>query len=140
MKALSIQQPWATAIIHFGKDIENRTWRTKYRGRFLVHASKGVDLEAPLWVWELYIKKYVGRGYNSAKHRPSGNTIPIYHQSIGGIIGSVNLSDCVDSSDSKWYSPHPEKQIYGFVLDKPEPMDFIPYKGKLSFFEVENIC
>ncbi|NBF09766.1 ASCH domain-containing protein [Pseudomonas sp. Fl4BN1] len=42
MKALSIRQPWAWLIIHGGKDVENRSWHTKYRGRFLVHASKGM--------------------------------------------------------------------------------------------------
>jgi len=43
MKALSIRQPWAWLIIHGGKDIENRTWLTKYRGRILVHASQGMS-------------------------------------------------------------------------------------------------
>ena len=42
MKALSIRQPWAWLIIHAGKDVENRTWCTNYRGRFLVHAAKGM--------------------------------------------------------------------------------------------------
>ena len=28
MKALTIKQPWAWAIIHAGKDIENRDWVT----------------------------------------------------------------------------------------------------------------
>ena len=43
MKALTIKQPWAYLIIHGGKDIENRTWRTKYRGRILIHAAKADD-------------------------------------------------------------------------------------------------
>ena len=42
MKALSIRQPWAHLILHGGKDIENRDWRTSVRGRVLVHASKGM--------------------------------------------------------------------------------------------------
>lgn len=42
MKALSIRQPWAWLIVHGGKDIENRSWHTKFRGRFLVHAAKGM--------------------------------------------------------------------------------------------------
>ena len=73
MKALSIKQPWAWLIIHGGKDIENRSWHTKLRGRFLVHASKGMtkfamdDLER------------------------------------GGIIGSVELVDSANSHDSPWY-------------------------------------
>jgi hypothetical protein len=40
--ALSIRQPWAWLILHAGKDIENRDWPTKYRGPFLIHASKGM--------------------------------------------------------------------------------------------------
>ena len=42
MKALSIRQPWAWLIVHGRKDIENRSWRTKFRGRFLVHAAQGM--------------------------------------------------------------------------------------------------
>src|SRR3990167_9411398 len=42
MKALSIRQPWAWLILHAGKDIENRGWPTSFRGRFLIHASKGM--------------------------------------------------------------------------------------------------
>ncbi|MCC7374294.1 MAG: hypothetical protein IT581_06545 [Verrucomicrobiales bacterium] len=40
--AISVRQPSAWMIIHAGKDIENRTWRTKFRGRVLVHAAKGM--------------------------------------------------------------------------------------------------
>jgi hypothetical protein len=42
MKALSIRQPWAWLIVKGYKDIENRTWATKLRGRVFVHASKGM--------------------------------------------------------------------------------------------------
>ena len=42
MLALSIRQPWAWLIVHGWKDIENRTWRTRVRGRFLIHAAKGM--------------------------------------------------------------------------------------------------
>jgi len=28
MKAITIKQPWAWAIVFAGKDIENRSWRT----------------------------------------------------------------------------------------------------------------
>ena len=42
MLALSIRQPWAWLILNGGKDIENRSWPTKVRGRVLVHASIGM--------------------------------------------------------------------------------------------------
>lgn len=40
--ALSIRQPWATAVVDFGKFIENRTRPTKYRGPLWVHASRAI--------------------------------------------------------------------------------------------------
>lgn len=40
MKALTVQQPWATAIFR-GKDIENRTQLWTYRGPLAIHASGG---------------------------------------------------------------------------------------------------
>jgi hypothetical protein len=37
---LSIRQPWAWLVAHGWKNIENRTWPTGFRGRFLIHAAK----------------------------------------------------------------------------------------------------
>lgn len=39
MKTLSVRESWAYYIVAGLKDIENRTWRTDYRGPLLVHAS-----------------------------------------------------------------------------------------------------
>ena len=38
-KGISIAQPWAAAIAFAGKEIENRSWRTHYRGPLAIHAS-----------------------------------------------------------------------------------------------------
>jgi predicted transcriptional regulator len=40
MKVLSIKEPWASMILNGKKTIETRTWKTKYRGRILLHASR----------------------------------------------------------------------------------------------------
>lgn len=40
-KALTVKQPWAWAIIHGGKDVENRSKPTKHRGQLYIHAGKG---------------------------------------------------------------------------------------------------
>ncbi len=37
---LSIRQPWAWLIVNGYKDIENRTWSTRFRGKVLIHAGK----------------------------------------------------------------------------------------------------
>lgn len=113
MKALSIQQPWAYAILFLGKDIENRGWKTNYRGRFLIHASRTYDKYADDWFAMKGIK------------------IPT-ELDAGGIVGSVEIIDCVESSDSEWFFGR-----YGFVLRKPIVLPFMPALGRLGFFEVE---
>jgi hypothetical protein len=40
-KALTVKQPWAWAIIHGDKDVENRSRPTKHRGRLYIHAGLG---------------------------------------------------------------------------------------------------
>jgi hypothetical protein len=123
MKALSIRQPWAWLIIHGGKDIENRSWHTKHRGRFLVHASKGCTRSEWAEAVSFALRAEL------IKHPADVPTIDALQ--FGGFIGSVELIDSVDASESPWYMG--EK---GFVLRDPQPMQFVPYKGRLNFFEV----
>jgi hypothetical protein len=38
--AISLRQPWASAVTDFGKDVENRNrWPFKHRGPLIIHAS-----------------------------------------------------------------------------------------------------
>ncbi len=121
MKALSIRQPWAWQIIYGGKDIENRTWHTKFRGRFLVHAAQGMTRH----------EMREANRFCMLRNLP----IPMELASLqrGGIIGSVELVDSVDTSDSDWYMG-----AKGFVLRDPRPLPFVPMKGRLGFFEVPD--
>jgi hypothetical protein len=36
LTVLTVRQPWASAIIFAGKDVENRSWAASYRGRLLI--------------------------------------------------------------------------------------------------------
>ena len=45
-KCLSLKQPYAELLVSGKKTIELRSWDTKFRGEFLVHASKKIDKEA----------------------------------------------------------------------------------------------
>ncbi len=119
MKALSIRQPWAWMILHAGKDIENRERPTRFRGRVLIHASKGMTANE-------YERAYTFAVRIGVHHRP-----PIAKcLSFGGIIGSVEIVDCVTHSDSPWFMG-----TYGFVLRNPVVLPFRPYRGALGFFE-----
>lgn len=113
MKALSIRQPWAWAILNAGKDIENRSWRTKFRGRLVVHAAKTFD-EA---------------GYLELLDR--GIKLPDRKDFVrGAIVGTVDVVDVVEDSASPWF-----KGPVGFVLKNPQSIAHpIPLAGKLSLF------
>lgn len=119
MMTLSIRQPWAWLILNAGKDIENRDWRTDRRGRFLIHAGKGMTRdeyesgESMLWL------------------DPGVQLPPFEALERGGIVGSVELVDCVTDSESEWFFGK-----YGFVLREPKILPFMPYRGQLGFFEV----
>lgn len=115
MKALSIQQPWAWLIVNGYKRIENRSWRTSFRGPVLIHAGKTVDKEGIQYVT-----------------RECGFTLPQLDR--GGIVGKGIITDCVSQSDSFWFVGP-----YGFVLEDPQPLPFVPLRGQLGFFEVSQV-
>lgn len=46
VRGLTVRQPWASAIAHLDKRIENRTRCTNYTGWLLIHAAKRVDATA----------------------------------------------------------------------------------------------
>lgn len=118
MKALSIRQPWAWLIVHGGKDVENRTWQTQIRGRFLVHASQGMSRQEYFEAAEFA--------------RSRGVTLPAFDALVrGGIIGSVELYDCALYSPSPWYMGE-----VAWALRDPMPLPFTPMKGRLRFFNV----
>lgn len=47
---LSIQQPWAWAVMEGLKDVENRTWERQYRGDLWIHASGTYDKAGERWI------------------------------------------------------------------------------------------
>lgn len=116
-KALSIRQPWAWLIVTGKKDVENRSWTTSYRGRFLVHAGRSFDAAGYRW---LRTKKVADLPEPSAFDR-------------GGIVGQAEIVDCVARHPSHWFSGP-----YGFVLRNARPLPFRPQPGRLGFFEVDD--
>lgn len=76
MKALSVCQPSSWAIVAGHKDIENRSWPTKFRGRLLIHATQEFDPEVADWMTRL-------------RKIEIPDVVP-----HGAIIGSVEVYDC----------------------------------------------
>ncbi len=127
MKAISIRQPWAWLIVHGGKDIENRTWPTRYRGPVLIHAAKGMTREE----WEDAWTFAQGTGA-SPKAIAAGITRDTIDR--GGFVGMADLTDCVpwERRVSRWHIAH----CFGFKLDNVRPIPFTPYTGALGLFDV----
>lgn len=122
MKALSIRQPWAWLILNAGKDIENRDWPTSFRGRFLIHASKGMTRDE------------YENGLLTLEDIDSRIQLPPFEKlERGGIVGTAMLTACVRQSESPWFFG-----IYGFELRDVMPLPFRPYRGALGFFEASD--
>jgi hypothetical protein len=119
MKALSIQQPWAGLVAAGLKDIENRTWSTRYRGPVLVHAGKKVDDIAML---DIKVGLHPAKGVRA--DLAISDSFP-----TGGIIGICDIVDCVVRHDSDWF-----QGPYGFVIANARAIPFQPCKGMLGFF------
>lgn len=134
MKALSIRQPWAWLIAHGIKTVENRTWKTEFRGRFFIHASEKFDMTGKNYA---EFKRELEQG---AREDGIDLTLPVSPSDFekGGIVGAVDLVDCVteceDEYDCLWHVPG----NYAFLLDNAEPLPFRPMKGKLHFFEINE--
>lgn len=134
MKTLSIKQPWAWSIAHGFKPVENRTWRTRYRGDILIHAGQRVDWDGVKWINE---------------HFPE-ITLPTFAVGIntGGIVGRARLVDCITLAaglldkhenrptawihDSPWFFGP-----YGLVMADSMPLPFFRVQGRLGLYNTD---
>jgi hypothetical protein len=119
VKALSIRPHWAYAILHFGKDIENRSWTTSYRGPLLIHAGQKLTRAELEHLQEIA--------------EEDGQPVPERDDVLaGGIVGQVVLVDVVTRSRSPWFGGQ-----YGWVLARQRRLRFVPLKGRLGLFDVD---
>jgi len=125
MKALSIKQPWAHLIVSGRKTIELRSWNTKFRGTFLIHASLNPDRSA-LKFFNIS-ERDVLRGH---------------------LIGIASLKDVKIYRTKDEFLRDNEKHlsinvpkkwpVYGFILSSVKKICPLPFKGRLGFFNVEE--
>lgn len=121
---LSIQQPWAWLILFGGKDVENRSWPTKYRGKFYIHASRKFDHESYDDIIDL---KSIYLSPEMSFPKP-----PQFPR--GGIVGIVELVDCIRKAESKWA----DSNSWNFILKNAQEIDFCPLRGELGFFNLNG--
>ena len=116
MKALSLKQPWAELIMMGKKTVETRTWSTKFRGKFYIHASKTPD--------------------KKAMQRFGFSELP-----AGFVVGVAELADVIEYNKKSWQKENrscagwmPYRK-YGPVLKNVRRIKPISAKGKLGFWD-----
>lgn len=131
MRALTVRQPWAWAIIHGGKNIENRTWQTKHRGDLAIHTAQQVDTagvavvaelsEPPLFPWPTDV-----------------NPTAVF----GAVIGVVALDD-VHHADDCWNGKShcsfwAEPGVFHWEVRPLLTCDPYPIKGMLGLWALPD--
>ena len=117
MKVLSLKQPFAELIVSGRKTIELRNWYTKFRGDFLIHASKNPDKDA--------MKKF---GFTD---------LP-----LGFIVGKSKLIGVKEYKNEEEHKKDNDKHLadsswgkFGFILEDSERIEPVAAKGMLGFWE-----
>jgi hypothetical protein len=144
-KCLSIRQPWAWLLTHpeevaacglEPKIIENRAWKTHYRGPLLLHAGMTLDtacfdrhsgrLLPDSWRW-----KFGAAGARLAQMMPQRRG----DYATGSLVGFAQLVDVVEHSFSPWFIGP-----YGFVLQHARALTApIGYPGSRMLFDVPGL-
>jgi hypothetical protein len=126
VRALSVQQPWAYAILH-GKDVENRDWK----GFPAVHLHTVIALHAS--------QPDSKRQFESDRadiHRISGGRIvvpPLPELPVKAVVGVFRVREGVRHSDSPWFNG----SLLALVLDDVRAFrEAISWNGSLGLWEV----
>lgn len=123
MNVLTVRPLWAWAIFHAGCDIINRNFPTSHGGKLAIHASKSLLPDDQIAF--IAIRKRLGNSFEIPKDS---------ELVFGAIIGLVDLTGCVRSSNSKWFTGD-----YGFVLRNPVMLAKpLVCRGQLGFWNVPD--
>lgn len=126
MKVLTIKEPWASLIINGYKKYEFRSWKTKYRGKILIHAGMSLEKDAAKRFCEYNLEYYKG-----------------------AIIGEATITDCI-LVDTKFneelrkinplvYARSNHVETYAWKLENIKKYDKPIYiKGKLGLWNYED--
>lgn len=129
MKVLSLKQPWATLIALGEKNIETRSWATKYRGKIAIHASKTIDKKVfQQYTFNRILKKH---GITDISQIPTGV-----------IVAIADLTEIIPTEELKINISRQEKILgiykkgrFGWVLKNVKPINHIIAKGRLGVWD-----
>ncbi len=108
-RVLSLHAPWAWAVLHAGKNIENRalSFPRSFLGEFWLHASLWPGTRKPLSEAKKnqLIDEWCSMIWQSNKHRSAFpvTTFGELDALRGCIVGRVTLTSYTESSASPWF-------------------------------------
>lgn len=133
MRILTVRQPWAWAIIHGGKDVENRVRNLAgdYRGPLAIHA--GLQEDEAAWSDPVFMTAWTSASPLGVFYRPLS---PMW-ANFGSIIGVVNLvdvhhwSECLNGVFG--CSPWAQSDAYHLKLASPRALvSPLSFRGSLG--------
>jgi len=132
LHALTIQQPWAHAILHLGKRVENRTWAWSkgIGGDLAIHAGKAHDRHGDGFIH--------GLGLALPADMPHGAIIGVVT-----LVGVHHASRCIheEGEHNRHCSRWATGMQYHWELVNPRPVEPVPCRGALGVWAVpENIA
>lgn len=133
-RAISVRAPWWAAILHLGKDIENRPRHWHHQGRVWLHASSWWSTKAVQDEW-WNVARHCYMASEAFDDQPrTGPTWSEMKAAGGSIVGSVELCGSVEESDSPWFfGPVGIKLANPVALSTP-----VPCKGALGLFRLPS--
>lgn len=137
MKALTLKHPWAFAVAHLGKDVENRTWappRALHGEFFAIHGGALPTGRALLELCECvaYGFKYHHEAEIAAYHERTGLDVKVSDTLTPGLVAVARLAGVVRASDSPWfYGPIGWRLADVFTLPSP-----VPCRGAQGLWDV----
>jgi hypothetical protein len=141
MKALSLWQPWCFAILHLGKDVENRSWWTSHRGPLLLHAAKRRPTLEECRSFVMMAEGIVGADELAAQLSRAvgldfrGRVVDALRAlPRGGIVGRVNVVDCGRGLESPWAFDGQ----WQWVVRNPVPVPIIETRGWQGLFNIDT--
>lgn len=147
MRILTLHRPWAWAIVHAGKNIENRQRNLagSYRGPIAIHAGMQIDESVDGYEHPMMGLVYPPCPQSGPEHNRYTCTWcteiePQRHAHAGHILGVVDLVDVHSRSHSRTGQPHcnfeglcspwAETHALHLVLEQPRALsEPIPYRG-----------
>ncbi len=89
VRAISLHQPWASAIAVGAKRFETRHWETNYRGPLAIHAAQSRSLELRTKFYQLMVVDEI-RSKFAADSLVEFGGLP-----FGAVVCVADLTDCV---------------------------------------------